>query len=312
MRLLFAGTPELAVPSLRAVAAEHTIVGVLTNPDRGAGRGRALAAPPVKEAALELGLRVLQPEKLDADFRETLHSLKPELLVVVAYGKIFGPKFLACFPRGAVNLHPSLLPRYRGPSPLTFAILNGDAKAGVTIQAVVLEVDEGDIINQEIIPLTGKETTESLSVTAAEKGAELLAKTLRLIEEGKEQRTPQDPALVTYSRLFTREDGKISWNHTPAAHIERMIRAFTPWPGAWTYFQGAILHILEADIVHAGPNKGEPAGKVLGVDTDRGILVQTKEGILVVRRLQLQAKKALDFISFLNGVRGFTGSVLGD
>ena len=309
MRILFAGTPAIAVPSLRLAAAEHTVVGVLTNPDRAAGRGKGLSSSAVKDAALGLGLRVLQPEKLDAAFRETVRGLQPELLVAVAYGRIFGPQFLGCFPRGGINLHPSLLPLYRGPSPLSAAILHGEAQTGVTIQVIAPQMDAGDILAQETIALTGRETADSLGEIAAEKGACLLVKTLALIAEGRESRVPQDPAAVSYCGLLTRETGKIDWTAS-AAHIERMIRAFDPWPGAWTVYKGAVLRILAAEPLPSGGT--EAPGKVLGVDTQRGILVQTGDGVLAVRRLQLEAKKALDFASFLNGVRGFTGSVLGD
>jgi methionyl-tRNA formyltransferase len=313
VKILFAGTPAIAVSSLRACAASHTVVGVLTNPDRASGRGCSASFPPVKEAALDLGLRVLQPEKLDAGFRGTVLALAPELLVAFAYGRIFGPRFLECFPRGGVNVHPSLLPRYRGPSPIHAAILGADGRTGITIQSLAAEVDTGDIILQESFPLTGKETTGSLTETAAEKGADLLAKALALIAEGKDRRVPQDAAAASYCGLITREDAKIDWK-AAAAHIERMTRAFDPWPGAWTNFRGAALRILAAEaLAQPSGEKAFPApGTVAGVDTQRGILVQTGDGLLAVRRLQLQAKKAMDFASFMNGVRGFTGSVLGD
>jgi methionyl-tRNA formyltransferase len=376
------------------------VVGVLTNPDRTAGRGRELSFSPVKDAALELGLPVMQPEKLDAVFRETVRKLEPELLVAFAYGRIFGPRFLECFPRGGVNLHPSLLPRYRGPSPINAAILNGDTQAGITVQSLALEMDAGDIIMQESFPLTGKETAESLGETAAHRGALLLVQALDRIAAGKESRRPQDPAGVTYCGLLDRDQGKIDWKNS-AVHIERMVRAFDPWPGVWTAFHGSALRILaaaalpdeasdagcpharadgapasgaprahrmpeglrardsggaiapatinflsESDRLRARDCSGKPTGfpvgkaedlerkarffaeqkrrpensdeaeitpgKVLGVDTRRGILVQTGEGLLAVGRLQLASKKAMDFAAFLNGAREFVGSVLGD
>ena len=310
MRIVFAGTPEIAVPSLTAVAAAHTVVAVLTNPDKVAGRGKTPAAPPVKEEALRLNLRVLQPEKLDAAFREEINSLTPELLVVFAYGRIFGPRFLACFPRGGINLHPSLLPRHRGPSPLSAAILAGDAQTGLSVQSLALRMDAGDIILQESFPLAGNETTGSLSQIAAEKGAALLVKALGLIAEGKENRVPQDEAAASYCGLVDRGQAKIDWN-ADAGRIERMVRAFDPWPGAWTLFGESSLRIMAAEALPPSA-KPEIPGTVLGVDTQRGILVQTGEGLLALKRLQLQAKKAMDFVSFMNGVRGFTGSVLGE
>jgi methionyl-tRNA formyltransferase len=310
MKILFAGTPAIAVPPLRAAAASHTVVGVLTNPDRAAGRGRQLSVSPVKAAALELGLGVLQPEKPDAACRNAILALQPEVLVSVAYGRIFGPKFLGCFPKGGINLHPSLLPRWRGPCPINAAILHGDSETGVTIQSLALDMDAGDIILQESFPLAGKETAAALAETAAEKGAALLVRALNLIAAGKDSRIPQDPSKVSYCGLLDREQGKIDWNNT-AVHIGRMIRAFDPWPGVWTSFNGASLRILAADALPGAQRPSVP-GTVTGVDTQRGILIQTGNGFLAVRELQLQSKKAMNFVSFLNGVRGFTGSVLGD
>jgi methionyl-tRNA formyltransferase len=311
MRVFFAGTPSIAAASLTALAAEHQVVGVLTNPDRPAGRGKSIGVSPVKEEALRLGLCVLQPEKPDGGVREQVRALEPEILVSVAYGRIFGPKFLACFPRGGVNLHPSLLPRWRGPCPINAAILNGDAETGITIQSLALEMDAGDIILQESFPLTGKETAPELTRTAAEKGALLLVRALGLIALGKDSRVPQNPELASYCKLLDREQGRIDWKKS-AVHIERMIRAFDPWPGAWTVFKGSILRILAADALDAEAGLAAVPGAVSGVDKRRGILVQTGDGLLAVRELQLQSKKAMNFASFMNGVRGFTGSVLGD
>lgn len=318
MKILFAGTPAIAVPSLRACAASHTVAGVLTNPDRSAGRGRGRSPSPVKEVALELGLPLLQPEKLDAACRAAVRKLEPDLLVSFAYGRIFGPLFLECFPRGGVNVHPSLLPRYRGPAPISTAILNGDSETGITIQSLALGMDAGDIILQESFPLTGKETTESLTRVLAEKGTALLARALDLIAAGKESRVPQDSSEAIYCGLLDKRQGKINWRNS-AVHIERMIRAFDPWPGAWTSFQGLDLRILTADALpdesaDLSPEAaaGREPGKVLGVDKQRGILIQTGDGLLAVRDLQLASRKAMNFSSFMNGIRGFAGSVLGD
>jgi methionyl-tRNA formyltransferase len=197
------------------------------------------------------------------------------------------------------------------------AILNGDSQTGITIQSLALEMDAGDIIAQEVLPLSGTETAESLTESAAQRGASLLVQALDLIAAGKEKRAPQDSAGVSYCGLLTKEQGKIAWKDS-AIHIERMVRAFDPWPGAWTAFNGVSLRILAAKGLPensaggAGPGVPKIPGKVLGVDTQRGILVQTGDGLLAVCSLQLQSKKAMNFASFMNGVRGFTGSVLGD
>ena len=315
LRVLFAGTPEMAVPSLRSVAARHDVAGVLTNPDRETGRGRKTAPSPVKTAARELGIPVFQPEKLDAAFRGIVRGLEPDILAVVAYGRIFGPQFLACFPRGGINLHPSLLPRYRGPSPINAAILNGDGETGISVQRLALRMDAGDIILQETLPLSGTETARELTGVAADRGAVLFAEALDRIAAGTAASTPQDESKATYCGLLGKEQGRIDWGAGTAV-IERMVRAFDPWPGAWTLFRGESLRIMSSTVYpekapenHAGPGK---PGKVLGVDKRAGILVQTGDGILALRELQLQSKKAMDFASFINGVRDISGCVLGD
>ncbi len=310
LKVLFAGTPEMAVPSLIAVAQEFSIVGVVTAPDQEVGRGRKLLPSPVKQKALELNLTVLTPQKLDGTVREQVKSLAPDILVVVAFGKIFGPKFLSLFPMGGINLHPSLLPKYRGPSPIPEAILQGDSETGITIQKLVLQMDAGPILLQEVIPLNGTETTASLTALCAERGAALLVQALKGIETGTVKEVPQDERKATYCKLLTKEDGRISW-HLPATQIERMVRAYDPWPTAWTLYRGEMLKILKASVFHPSI-KGEREGKVIGVDKGKGILVQTGEGILAIHTLQLQSRKALDFTSFLNGERNFIGSILGE
>ena len=316
MRILFAGTPDIAVPSLDALqASRHRIVGVLTAPDRTAGRGRKLLPPPVKSRAAELGLPVLQPEQLRTQARAEVERLQPELLVCVAYGKFFGPKFLELFPAGAVNLHPSLLPRYRGPSPLPAPILNGDSETGVTVQDVALEMDAGDIFAQRAAHLTGTETAGALSERLAPVGAELLLEVADSIADGTAHPVPQDESQATFTTLISKSDGEIQWER-PAVEIERAVRAYQPWPLAWTTFDGQRLNILGAEPVpgagsrSAGGDTPAP-GAVLRVDTARGILVETGNGQLALTRLQLQSRKALSWDSFLNGVHSFIGAVLG-
>ncbi|MCX7788343.1 MAG: methionyl-tRNA formyltransferase [Spirochaetes bacterium] len=310
MNVLFAGTPEMAVPSLVAVAQHFPIVGVLTSPDQEVGRGRNLLPSPVKQKASELNLPVLTPQTLNGEVREQVRRLSPDILVVVAYGKIFGPKFLSLFPMGGINLHPSLLPKYRGPSPIPEVILRGDTETGITIQKVALQMDAGPILHQEVIPLNGTETTATLTKLCAERGANLLVQVLKGIETGIVKEVPQDESKATYCKLLTKEDGRINWSYS-AVQIERMVRAYDPWPTAWTLYRGEILKILKAS-VYQPFTKGERVGRVIGVDKEKGILVQTGEGILAIHRLQLQSRKALDFASFLNGERNFMGAILGE
>ncbi|MFW5688077.1 MAG: methionyl-tRNA formyltransferase [Spirochaetota bacterium] len=310
MRVLFAGTPEIAVPSLDAIAASgHTLAGVLTAPDRRKGRGKTVSFSPVKERALELGVPVVQPERLRTEAREEIGPIHPEVLACFAYGKLFGPRFLELFPVAALNVHPSLLPQYRGPAPIPAAILAGDRRTGVTIQDVALEMDAGDILAQATIPLSGTETTATLSDTAARVGAELLVDVLDRLAAGTAVRTPQNHAAATYTSLVEKTDGLIDWSDS-AAHIERMVRAYTPWPHAYTGFGGERLAILEAAVAPGSSLEPVP-GRVARVDTSLGILVETGNGLLALRRLQLQSRKPLDWKSFLNGVHDFHEAVLG-
>ncbi|WP_455381118.1 methionyl-tRNA formyltransferase [Salinispira pacifica] len=321
MRLLFAGTPPIAVPSLQLLAAKHQIVGVLTAPDRPSGRGRALEPAAVKRAAVELGLPLFQPERLGADARREISPAGAQLLVCVAYGKIFGPRFLALFPQGGLNLHPSLLPRYRGPAPIPAAILAGDDVTGVTIQALAAEMDAGDIYLQRRIALDGSETAGSLSAVAARVGAEALLEVVDAVAAGRAERTPQDHSRATYTHILDKEEGRIDWS-LAAEQIERMVRAFDPWPLAFTTLKSLRLNILAASVlarsaengpdpVSAGAGERSEPGKVTGVDKKAGILVQTGNGMLSVQKLQLQNRKPLDWKSFLNGVRDLPGTRFG-
>lgn len=313
MKILFAGTPEIAVPSLERLNNDHRIVGVLTNPDRGRGRGRDVSFSPVKAKAVELGLNILQPEKLDAEFIEEVKALEPDILAVVAYGKIFRKNFIDMFPEGGLNVHPSLLPKFRGASPIQSALLSGEPKTGITIQRLALKMDSGDILKQEEYVYRDTDTAESLTEYFAERGAVLLSEVITELKEGRAVAVAQNDADATYCSYINKDDGLIDWSQ-PAADIERRLRAFSPWPGIFTYLNEKKLNIIEAT-VYTGTSElesaPETAGKVIGIDRNSGILIQTGEGIISVQRLQLQSKKALDWKSFLNGVKDFNEAVLG-
>lgn len=313
MRVLFAGTPEIAVPSLRKLAETHTVCGVLTSPDRRAGRGRHTVASPVKLVAQKLGIPVIQPPRLGSQARAEAGDLGAELLVVFAYGRIFGPKFLALFPYGGINVHPSLLPKYRGPSPIPAAILAGDSETGITIQKIAPEMDAGDIFEQVALPLDGSETAESLAARVAAEAAPILRRVVDDIGAGTATAVPQSDQGVSYCSVISKDDGAIDWT-APACEIERMVRAYHPWPTAHTTWDGRQLAILAATCADNEERPGSAAkrpGTVVGLDKRRGILIQTGNGTLAVQRLQLQSKKALDFQSFWNGVQGFDGAELG-
>jgi len=327
MRILFAGSPAIAVPALKALTSASALAddnfilaGLLTNPD--SIRGRSGKPEPTECAAAAAGLTnhqlypplvVLKPEKLDSAARALVTELKPDILVSFAYGKIFGPKFLDLFPLGGINIHPSLLPKYRGPTPIPAAILNQEAETGITIQRLAAEMDSGDILIQEKLLLDGRETTASLSETMAQKAAELLPIVLRGIVAGTLRARAQDHSAATYCSLIKKEDGLINWNKS-AREIDAQMRAFDPWPLSWTTHGELRLFILKAEPRReCAPEEGtgkEP-GEVLGKDKDMGILIQTGRGILAVSHLQYQWKKAMEWKAFLNGARNFLGAKLG-
>lgn len=313
MRVLFAGSPEIAIPSLKAIHdSRHDLVGVLTNPESVKGRGMRSSGTPVALAAASLDpdMTILTLESLGAAARELVAVLKADILVSFAYGRIFGPKFLALFPKGGVNVHPSLLPRHRGCAPIPFSILERDSMTGVSIQRLALEMDCGDILSVESCLIAPGETTESLSHKAADTGSRLLIPVLDAIEEGKERSRPQE-GLPTYTRMLTREDGRLDWSST-SLEIDAKVRAFNPWPGVWTGFRGKKLAILES---FAFPGMVSSStvipGTILGLDRARGLMVQTKDGAIALTRLQLPARKPLSAKDFVNGTGVLDGVVLG-
>ena len=311
MRVLFAGSPGIAVSALEALyrTDQCTLAALLTNPDSPRGRS---GKPEPTECALgaqRFSIPVLKPEKLDSAARDQVAALKPDLLVSFAYGKIFGPKFLALFPMGGINIHPSLLPRYRGPTPIPAAIINRDTTTGITFQKLALEMDSGDILLQWAMDLDGRETTASLSATVAHKAAELLPGVLRDMAAGTLEPQVQDHGAATFCPMIAKEDGLIDWSRS-AAEIDAQIRAFDPWPLSWTMHGETELFILEASPLDI-KSENSGIGQVLGKDRDKGILIQTGKGVLAVSKLQYRAKKALEWKAFLNGARDFIGTRLG-
>lgn len=309
MRILFAGTPEIALPSLRLLHQHGYAAAVLSSPDAPKGRSRQPTPSPVKELALELGLPVVTPERLGSAAREEILPFNADLLAVVAYGRIFGPKFLELFPLGGINLHPSLLPKYRGPAPLPATILAGEEEWGLSVQQISLAMDAGDIYLQRRFPLRGTETAAELTLRAAESGAEALLETVRQIESGEGRPQAQNEAEASYFGLIRKSDGEIDWN-LPAIDIDRRVRAYNPWPGAYSWFEGKKLSLWESTPLAGGSESDRP-GRVVAVDTGAGILVQTGSGLLALRSLQLQGKKRLPWKAFMNGVRGIEGATLG-
>ncbi|MDR1109083.1 MAG: methionyl-tRNA formyltransferase [Spirochaetaceae bacterium] len=327
MRVLYAGSPAIAVPCLRALAdpalagGSLRLVGILTNPDSLRGR-RAEAEPtevgkaarllfPARPGEPEALPALLKPEKLDAPVREQVARLRPDILISFAYGRIFGPQFLALFPRGGINIHPSLLPKYRGATPIPQTILNRDRETGITVQRLAMEMDAGNILVQEAFPLTGRETTGELSEYAGLKGAAMLRAFLTGLAAELPAGRPQNHEEATFCSLIKKEDGRLDWTQ-PAPVIDALVRAYTPWPLCQTLHGERELYILRGR-PYEGPRRepAPPPGTVLGIDKGAGILIQTGEGIFAVEALQYAAKKALDWRTFCNGARDFIGSQLG-
>lgn len=318
LKILFAGTPECAIPSLRIIAKTHILVGVLTNPPAAQGRSSQIRSSPValatrrliEEKLISETTPILDPEKILQSTRDTIAALKPDLMVCFAYGKIFSAKTLDLFPLGAINIHPSLLPRWRGCAPVPAAILARDAETGISIQKMALAMDEGDILAVQKIPLTGTETTEGLLATSAELAANLLQETLQKIEDGTIEPQKQDGSKASYCGMLCKENGEICWEQS-AHEIDAHIRAFYPWPGTFTHANDKTLIIHKAHPLQniTEQTKAKP-GTVLGLDKKEGLLVQTGAGVLALEILQWQTKKPLDFKAFFNGSQNIIGTQL--
>jgi len=311
MRILFAATPGIAVPTLHALAVSGHSVGVLTTMPAPTGRGGRLMPCEIDREATILGLECVRAEKLDAGVRTLLEG-RFDLLVSFAFGKIFGPKFLALFPRGGLNVHPSLLPRWRGPSPLAAAISARDSQTGLSIQRLDLEMDKGDLLAQTHRLLDGTETTAALTLWAAETAPAALLPVLAALGSPEAPSWRQDESLATYCSLLQKTDGHLDWSRS-ARELDALVRASNPWPGATTRWNGKPLALWDSR--HC-PETTEDAkqlpGKVLRLDKSTGVLIKTGDGLLVARELQLPARKSLDYRSFLNGSPGLIGSLLGD
>jgi methionyl-tRNA formyltransferase len=303
MRVLFLGTPAFALPSLEAIAQRHDVVAVITQPDRPAGRGRKLSAPPVAVRAREMGIAVLQPARL-RDVRSQIEALAPDVGVTVAYGKIVPRWLLDLPPHGCVNLHPSLLPIYRGASPIQQAILRGDTVTGVTVMRQTEELDAGEILAQREVAVLPDDTTGALEARLARIGSELLVEALDAIRRGDVRPTPQDHARATYFGKLTKEYGRIDWTK-PAVEIERHIRAMDPWPGAFAFRGGERLGIWRARVVN---ERGAP-GRVLGLTSD-GFLVAAGDGALEVTEVQPEGGRRMPAAAYARGHRLVAGDVV--
>lgn len=312
LRLVFMGTPDFAVSALAALLdAGHEVVGVFTQPDRRSGRGRRLSAPPVKEFAESRDLTVFQPASLreDAEARQRISDLAPDAIVVAAYGLFLPEETLAVPQLGCLNIHPSLLPRHRGPSPVATSILEGDETTGVTIMLLDEGMDTGPILNQSETPIGADETCDQLTARLFDVGANLLTETLDLWSNGSIIPTPQDDASATVTRRLHRSDGRINWNDT-AESIARRVRAFTPWPGTSTTWKSNAFKVIRAEPTDAILDAS--AGKIVTLHRPDGIGVATGCGTLRLLEVQMEGRRASSVEDFTRGHPDFVGSILGD
>jgi len=309
MRIIFAGSPAFAVPSLeRLVETHHDIVGVITQPDRPAGRGLKLRSPPVKDLAVRCGLPVFQPEKFNTrSFLDLVEGMAPDLILVVAYGKIFRRRSLAIPALGCVNLHASLLPKYRGIAPVNHALINGERETGVTTIFMDQGIDTGDIILSKPTPVGEDETAGEVLERLAVMGAGLVAETCDLIAEGKAPRLVQDESRASYAPKLAKEDGWIRWDRS-SEEVHNLIRGVTPRPGAVAVYGDAAVKIIRSK---CGPGLYEPPGKVIDVDSDKGVLVSCSEGSIWLVGLQAQGRNAVSGADFARGYRVKVGDRFG-
>lgn len=309
MKVLFMGTPDFAVGTLEAlIGSAHEVIGVYTQPDKPKGRGKALQFTPVKEVAIDHNIPVYQPQKVrKQEVIDEIIALDPEVIVVVAFGQII-PKAILDIPKyGCINVHASLLPKYRGAAPIQWAIIDGEKETGVTTMQMDEGLDTGDMLLKTIIPMDRKETGGSLFDKLSKEGATLLLETLKAVEEGTVKPEKQEETTTKYATMLKKQMGQIDFTKS-AASIERLIRGLNPWPSAYTSLNGKTLKIWDADVIES--DEKQNPGQI--IDTVDGLAIGTGEGILIVRELQLEGKKRMDASSFLRGYVVEKGTMLGN
>jgi methionyl-tRNA formyltransferase len=309
MDLVFAGTPSFGVPTLeKLVEAGFNVRFVVTQPDRPRGRGMAMTASPVKQNALRLGIPVLQPEKIkfNETFRAELAAVKPEAIVVVGYGRII-PQWMIDLPAlGNLNVHGSLLPKFRGAAPIQWAIASGEAVTGVTTMRIDAGLDTGDILLQRELPIRTEDTAETLAPRLATMGAELMIETLRGLRAGTVKPQPQDHTQATLAPILKKEDGRIDFQH-PATEIWNRLRGFQPWPGAFTTFRGKSLHVWAAR-----PVAMDVTGGTIRMEGHLPLAGCASGTALELIEVQVEGKKRMSGRDFVNGYRPYNGEVLGE
>ncbi len=309
MDVLFMGTPEFAAPTLQALlGSRHDLRAVVTQPDKPAGRGRRLSAPKVKQLALAHEIPCLQPAALnDPTVEDALSALEPEVIVVAAYGKILPPSLLNIPPMGCINVHASLLPKYRGAAPIQWAIINGETETGITIMLMDEEMDHGPILLQRPVPILPDETAGELHDRLAALGPPCLLEALEGLEAGSLTPRTQDHAGATYASMLSKEDGRLDWSE-PAERVVNRVRGVTPWPGATTTLGGEPIKVWQASVGPADAS-GRP-GEVVAVGED-GLTVACGRGAVRIEELQVAGRRRMAAASFLRGHPVAPGTILG-
>lgn len=310
MRVIFMGTPDFATGTLEEIVkAGHEVVGVVTQPDKPKGRGKTMMPTPVKETALKYNLPVYQPRKVrEPEFVELLRSLKPDVMVVAAFGQIITKEILEMPKYGCINVHASLLPAYRGAAPIQWAVINGDEESGVTIMQMDEGIDTGDMIEKAVVPIAEDETGGSLFDKLSHTGAKLCVKVLKDLEEGTAVREKQPEESTTpYAKMIDKKMGEVDWKKS-AKEIEQLIRGLNPWPSAYTKVHGKTLKLWKAKVL-LETSQMKP-GQIVKVTKD-SLAVQTGQGMLEIQELQLEGKKRMDTSSFLRGYALAEGESLG-
>ena len=310
MKVVFMGTPDFAVGALEAIIqAGHEVTAVVTQPDKPKGRSGQMQFPPVKECAVKYEIPVFQPVKVkDAESVEELRKFEADIFVVAAFGQILTKEILEMPRLGCVNIHASLLPKYRGAAPINQVIIDGEQETGVTIQQMNEGIDTGDILSKVIVPIDKKETAESLFVKLEEAGANLIVETLEKLDKGEITPVPQDDSQASYVKMMKKSLGKIDWSMDAAA-IERLVRGLNSWPSAYTFYEGKSLKLWNCDVLEESCT--ETAGTIVRVNKD-SIDVATGNGVLRILELQLEGKKRMDTKSFLLGNAWKAGMLLGE
>lgn len=314
MRVIFMGTPEFAIPSLRAlIEGPDDVVAVITQPDRAKGRHGVLSPPPVKVLAQQHNISVYQPEKVkDKDFLPQLKALNPDVIVVVAYGQILSREILDIPPRRCINVHASLLPKYRGSAPINWALINGEKVTGVTSMIVSAALDSGPILLKKEVAISGDDDVKTLHDKLSTAGGELLSETMNGIRKGVLTPVPQNESEATYFPMLEKSDGLIDW-HKKAEEIRNRIRGLNPWPGTYTYLRNEhseeknMLKIFKAEVIGGPPDL---PGTILDI-SDKGIVIATAEGYLSIKELQLEGKRRMSVAEFIRGHKIEKGMVLG-